>query len=592
MKTPASIFRAIFSALLILSSISYAQAASERTGLKDLTPEEDAILKKNKVKKVRPNDMGLGRINQERKKQGLPPLKKEEGLPEYETESGGAANSQDSGVLATSGVPAQVDNSTLVAFPSIANQGNQSSCVAFASTYYLASHEICLALGCDNKTAGQKVLSPKWTYNLINGGVDAGARFSDAFAVMNKHGAPLNVEYPYDSDFKAWSLNSTHWKGALNSRLSTFAAVAVNTDTGMANLKQILLNGHVVMVGTYINSWVYKTVGSGPFAGEKIVTHLNGTLGGHAMTIVGYDDGVWTDINGNGLVEAGEMGAFKIANSWGANWGNKGFAWASYDAFRTTSTVPSWSVTGRLPLTQGTSVYFATYTATTPKALAEVTLSHALRSQISLQFGSSANTQLSPTSTWVPFAFANVGGDWAFDGASVEKEGTFYFDISSLVGTDLNTQMFYLTLKDNVAGSALQAKSFKIVDPQVGNTLYAANNVPMFVDAGTGTLNAGNYNPGDVTAPSVPQNFVATLNYYKVGKTTKARTLLSWSASTDNVGVAKYRIYRNGVKLTETTSLSYTDTSISKGVRYIYEVTALDSKGNESGKSSSLTILW
>ena len=42
-------------------------------------------------------------------------------------------------------------------------------------------------------------------------------------------------------------------------------------------------------------------------------------VGGHAMCIVGYDDGV------------GEDGAFKVVNSWNSNWGEGGFFWIQYD---------------------------------------------------------------------------------------------------------------------------------------------------------------------------------------------------------------------------------------------------------------------
>ncbi len=48
--------------------------------------------------------------------------------------------------------------------------------------------------------------------------------------------------------------------------------------------------------------------------------YLNGYDGSHAMTIVGYNDAVWTDINSNGVIDAGEKGAFRIANSWGTGW--------------------------------------------------------------------------------------------------------------------------------------------------------------------------------------------------------------------------------------------------------------------------------
>ena len=45
------------------------------------------------------------------------------------------------------------------------------------------------------------------------------------------------------------------------------------------------------------------------------------------MTIVGYDDDAWLDVNGNGQRDIGEVGAFKIANSWGSSWGHGGYIW-------------------------------------------------------------------------------------------------------------------------------------------------------------------------------------------------------------------------------------------------------------------------
>ena len=50
------------------------------------------------------------------------------------------------------------------------------------------------------------------------------------------------------------------------------------------------------------------------------------------MTIVGYNDAIWTDVNGNAVVDPGEKGAFKIANSWGSTWQDNGFIWLAYDA--------------------------------------------------------------------------------------------------------------------------------------------------------------------------------------------------------------------------------------------------------------------
>lgn len=52
------------------------------------------------------------------------------------------------------------------------------------------------------------------------------------------------------------------------------------------------------------------------------------------MTLVGYNDNIWTDIIENVVVDSGEMGVFKIANSWGTNYCNDGFVWITYDAVK------------------------------------------------------------------------------------------------------------------------------------------------------------------------------------------------------------------------------------------------------------------
>ena len=48
---------------------------------------------------------------------------------------------------------------------------------------------------------------------------------------------------------------------------------------------------------------------------------------------------IWIDINHNDKVDDGEMGAFKIANSWGTEYGTNGFAWVAYDALNKRSCV-------------------------------------------------------------------------------------------------------------------------------------------------------------------------------------------------------------------------------------------------------------
>jgi hypothetical protein len=63
---------------------------------------------------------------------------------------------------------------------------------------------------------------------------------------------------------------------------------------------------------------------------------------------------------------------------------------------------------------------------------------------------------------------------------------------------------------------------------------------------------------------------------------------LSWSASTDAVGVTGYRIYRDGTPIAVSTVNSFSDTALSANTRYSYTVSATDAAGNPSVQSAAV----
>jgi hypothetical protein len=253
--------------------------------------------------------------------------------------------------------------------------------------------------------------------------------------------------------------------------------------------------------------------------------------------------------------------------------------------------VPNFAPAGRAPIDKGYGGNTTTYQPYAPKLLGKVRISHLLRNQMSFSFGSSSTNSMTAQASWMPFALVNKGGPYSFNGTTTQVEGTFYFDISSLyTASSVDQQRFYLTASDNTSGSPLTVMGFEVVDPVVGNTLGAAANVPLSADAGSQSLSIGTY-VGDSVAPSVPLNLKGSVTSGKTGKRgTTTSVALSWSASTDNVAVAKYAIYRNGVKIGESTSLSYSDSTTSTGVLYNYQVSAIDTSGNESAKSTIVAI--
>ncbi len=102
----------------------------------------------------------------------------------------------------------------------------------------------------------------------------------------------------------------------------------------------------------------------------------------------------------------------------------------------------------------------------------------------------------------------------------------------------------------------------------------SGNNSPQSAPLNTSTL-------ADLIAPTTPTGLAAS------GQTTTAITL-SWNAASDDVAVTNYKLYRNGVAVTTTASLSYTDSGRRYNTSYNYTITALDAANNESPASTVL----
>lgn len=62
---------------------------------------------------------------------------------------------------------------------------------------------------------------------------------------------------------------------------------------------------------------------------------------------------------------------------------------------------------------------------------------------------------------------------------------------------------------------------------------------------------------------------------------------LTWEASTDDIAVDFYNVYRGGAGIANTTALSFGDTGLAASTEYCYNVTAVDKAGNESQQSNT-----
>ena len=95
-----------------------------------------------------------------------------------------------------------------------------------------------------------------------------------------------------------------------------------------------------------------------------------------------------------------------------------------------------------------------------------------------------------------------------------------------------------------------------------------------------------------VTTPALPDTSAPTVPANLKGQAVSTTQInLTWSASTDNTGVAKYLVYRNGTQIASVTTASYGDASgLKAGTSYSYTVKAVDAAGNTSPASATAAV--
>jgi hypothetical protein len=453
----------------------------------DARQVEQIVAEWPRVNRVGLNALGFERVNKVRAEKGQPGLDPLSVRPVGDEVEGTLGAPGEAATLAAAAnmelaadLPVSVDNSLLRFFPPIRNQGSLGSCASFASTYYQFSYMTAFQRNLDIRDPANNTnkYSPKWTYNMANVGKNEGSNLYENYSILEKHGCATWADFPYDGNYQAWCLNPAIWRSALGSRTKVTQYVYdASTGPGLEQIKALLVDGYVVVYGTYITSWVFQPAKDDPATaddnaavGKSVGYWLNGTEGGHAMTIVGYNDAVWTDVNSNGLIDTGEKGAFRIANSWGPGWApgglaDGGFTWLAYDALRALSAVPDGPGAGRVPAFQNDMVFVLTArNAYSPLVIAEFSMSHLKRNQLRLSLGRSNTSATVPATTWNPAMIRNQGGAFAFDGSTTAVSGTFVLDFTDVLAAGAGLQRYYLGLYDNLAGDPASLSAFKIVD--------------------------------------------------------------------------------------------------------------------------------
>jgi PKD repeat protein/C1A family cysteine protease len=518
--------------IVLISGVAGYGSAKETdprmTGLPELTKEEIQWQNKHmlKVKKIKLNDLGLKRVNQWRKKNNKIRIEKN-AVPvskignELEVAAGETVVSEISFPLPASDLPGNVDNSQLKYFPPIRSQGSLNSCGVFSGVYYTMTHMQALAKDLDAKNGGDSLrLSPKWAYNMVNGGTNSGSWYYWAYEIGQSHGISTWAEFPYDSDYRSWNRDPEVWETSLYRKFDQYGYVMdTHTEKGIDQVKQMLLNGYVLNFPTYINSWNWKTIGNDPdtieddpFVGKQCAYFVNGTLGYHAMTVVGYNDSVWVDINGNNIVDAGEKGAFRIANSWGTGWGESGFAWMAYDSLKNPSEVAGGPSANRIYGWSPSRAHWVTAKSSyQPKLIGRFTLNHLKRDQLRMTIGVSEIDASSPSTVQVPEMIYNQGGALGFDGTANASSATFVYDFTDLLPAASGMNRYYIGMQDDTAGDDAFLESFALIDVASGGLEIASMDNSLSTDAGQVYM-AADYDYFDGNTAPVAQAFADTFS--------------------------------------------------------------------------------
>ncbi len=199
-------------------------------------------------------------------------------------------------VAATEALPAYYVSPYVTA---VKNQGSCGSCWAFGG---IAAFESAIY----KKDNVEVDLSEQYIVSCNTGGYGCSGGWW-AYDIMVNPGVPFESCFPYAATDLPCDHNCTYPYQALG---SGFAGPSNGVAT-VENIKQAVLDYGAVNTCVFVDSVFQAYTGGVMDRCRKNTSRVN-----HMVSIVGWDDSV---------------GAWKIKNSWGTNWGENGFIWMKYN---------------------------------------------------------------------------------------------------------------------------------------------------------------------------------------------------------------------------------------------------------------------
>jgi chitodextrinase len=144
----------------------------------------------------------------------------------------------------------------------------------------------------------------------------------------------------------------------------------------------------------------------------------------------------------------------------------------------------------------------------------------------------------------------------------------------------------YTVFKDGSSVGTTSNTSYSVTGLNAGTTYTftvkaedAAGNVSSASNAIDVTTNSS----ADTEAPTAPTNLASS-------NVTESSVDLTWDASSDNVGVDHYTVFKDGSSVGTTSNTSYSVTGLNAGTTYTFTVKAEDAAGNVSDASNAIDV--
>jgi len=155
--------------------------------------------------------------------------------------------------------------------------------------------------------------------------------------------------------------------------------------------------------------------------------------------------------------------------------------------------------------------------------------------------------------------------DW---NASTDNVGVTEYDVYQNGSLIVSTGNTYYAVTGLNSGASYSY--YVIAKDAVENESGASNTINITTDT-------------DTQAPTSPTNLSSS-------DITASSVALSWNASTDNIGVTGYDVYKNGAYIANTSATSYNVSELSMATTYSFYVKAKDAIGNISAASNSINV--